>query len=39
MRVDGKSFPVADDAPVGYEIRPGRKPRELPEGQRPTCSG
>ena len=39
MRIDGKSFPVADDAPVGYEIRPGRKPRELPEGQRPTCSG
>ena len=39
MRVDGKSFPVSDDAPVGYEIRPGRKPRQLPEGQRPTCTG
>jgi cytoskeleton protein RodZ len=39
MRVDAKSFPVADDAPIGYEIRPGRKPRALPEGQRPTCAG
>jgi cytoskeletal protein RodZ len=39
MRLDGKPFPVADDAPVGYEIRPGRKPRELPEAQRPTCTG
>ena len=39
MRLDGKSFPVSDDAPVGYEIRPGRKPRELAEDQRPTCTG
>jgi len=39
MRLDGKPFPVADDAPVGYEIRPGRKPRELSEAARPTCAG
>ena len=39
MRVDGKAYPVSDAAPIGYEIRPGRKPRELPEDQRPTCAG
>jgi cytoskeleton protein RodZ len=39
MRVDGKAFDVSDDAPIGYEIRPGRKPRVLPEDQRPTCDG
>jgi cytoskeleton protein RodZ len=39
MRVDGKAYPVSDDAPIGYEIRPGRRPRELPEDLRPTCAG
>jgi hypothetical protein len=39
MRLDGKPFPVSDDAPVGYVIRPGRKPRQLPEAERPTCEG
>ncbi|HKH17118.1 MAG TPA: helix-turn-helix domain-containing protein [Solirubrobacteraceae bacterium] len=39
MRVDGKAYQVSDDAPVGYEVRAGRKPRVLPEGGRPTCAG
>jgi cytoskeleton protein RodZ len=39
MRVNGKAFAVSDDSPVGYELRPGAKPRRLPEGRRPTCSG
>jgi cytoskeleton protein RodZ len=39
MRVDGKAYPVSDAAPIGYEIRPGRKPRELPEEERPICAG
>jgi hypothetical protein len=39
MRIDGKTYPVSDDAPIGYELRPGRKPRELSEEQRPTCDG
>jgi cytoskeleton protein RodZ len=37
MRVDGKAYQVSDDAPIGYEIRAGGKPRELPEDERPTC--
>jgi cytoskeleton protein RodZ len=39
MRIDGKAYDVSDDAPIGYEIRPGRKPRALPEDERPTCDG
>jgi cytoskeleton protein RodZ len=39
MRVDGKAYPVSDDAPIGYEVRAGGKPRALPEAERPTCSG
>jgi cytoskeleton protein RodZ len=39
MRVDGKAYPVSEDAPIGYEIRPARRPRALPESERPTCSG
>jgi cytoskeleton protein RodZ len=39
MRVDGKSFAVSDNAPIGYELRAGGKPRPLPESRRPTCSG
>jgi cytoskeleton protein RodZ len=37
MRVDGKPYPVSDDAPIGYEVRAGGKPKALPEAQRPTC--
>jgi cytoskeleton protein RodZ len=39
MRVDGKAYPVSDDAPIGYEVRAGRKPKPLPEAARPTCTG
>jgi hypothetical protein len=39
MRVNGKAFEVSDDAPIGYELRPGREPRTLPEDERPTCEG
>ena len=39
MRVDGKEYPVSPAAPIGYEIRPGKRPRELPEADRPTCAG
>ncbi len=39
MRVDGKEYPVSAAAPIGYELRPGRKPRALPEDERPTCEG
>ena len=39
MRVNGKTYPVAASAnPVGYELRPGRKPRRLPDAQRPSCA-
>jgi helix-turn-helix protein len=38
MRVAGRTYPVAVSTdPVGYELRPGRKPRRLPAAQRPTC--
>jgi hypothetical protein len=23
--------------PVGYDVRPGKRPTELPESRRPTC--
>ncbi len=39
MRVDGKGYQVSADAPVGYEIRPGKRPARLPETERPQCSG
>jgi cytoskeletal protein RodZ len=39
MRVNGRPYQVSDDAPIGYELRPGRKPRVLPEAERPTCGG
>jgi cytoskeleton protein RodZ len=39
LRVDGKPYQVSDDAPIGYEVRAGRKPKALPESQRPTCAG
>src|SRR5215216_3448004 len=37
MRVDGKAYPVSDDAPIGYEVRAGGKPKALSEAERPTC--
>jgi cytoskeleton protein RodZ len=39
MRVDGKEYPVSDDAPIGYEVRAGGRPRALPEAERPLCQG
>jgi cytoskeleton protein RodZ len=39
MRVDGKPYEVSDDAPIGYEVRAGGKPKALPEAERPTCGG
>jgi cytoskeletal protein RodZ len=37
MRVDGKPYPVSENAPIGYEIRAGGKPKVLPEAERPSC--
>jgi cytoskeletal protein RodZ len=39
LRVNGKNVqvPGRSDA-VGFDLRAGRKPRELPTGQRPTCA-
>jgi hypothetical protein len=39
MVVDGKEYPVSQAAPIGYDLRPGKKPKELPESERPTCAG
>jgi len=39
MRVDGENYPVSPAAPIGYEFRPGKRPRELEESERPTCAG
>ena len=39
MRVDGRAYQVSDDAPVGYAVQAGGKPRRLPESERPTCAG
>ena len=39
MRVDGKRYQVSDDAPVGYAIRAGGKPRPLADAKRPDCGG
>jgi cytoskeleton protein RodZ len=39
MRVGKRTIDVPDrDQPVGYDLRPGRAPRELPADQRPTCA-
>ena len=39
LRVGGRTIDVPDRAtPVGYELRPGKRPRELPEARRPTCT-
>jgi cytoskeletal protein RodZ len=39
MVVNGKSFTVEPSAnPIGYEIKPGRDPKRLPDASRPDCS-
>jgi cytoskeletal protein RodZ len=39
MRVGGKTYEVPDRPdPIGFEVRPGRRPRELPASQRPRCT-
>jgi len=38
MLVNGRRFEVPDrSAPVGFDLRPGRRPRELAEARRPKC--
>ena len=40
MRVGGKTYGVRDASePVGYDLRPGRRPRALSASARPTCEG
>jgi cytoskeletal protein RodZ len=39
MRINGREVKVPSRADaVGYDLRAGRRPRELPSGQRPTCT-
>jgi cytoskeleton protein RodZ len=39
MRVNGRTYPVAESSgAIGYELRPGRRPRRLPDERRPDCS-
>jgi cytoskeleton protein RodZ len=39
MHVNGKTYAVAASPnPVGYELRPGRRPRRLSDTQRPSCA-
>jgi hypothetical protein len=39
MEVGRRRYPVASSAnPVGYELRPGRAPRRLPDTRRPSCA-
>jgi cytoskeleton protein RodZ len=39
MRVNGRTYRVAASSdPIGYELRPGRRPRRLPNAARPDCS-
>src|SRR4051794_25124687 len=39
MRVNGKTYAVEPSPdPIGYELRPGRPPRQLADDQRPDCS-
>ena len=38
MRVNGKTYEIPpSDEPIGYELRPGKEPRELSADERPTC--
>jgi cytoskeleton protein RodZ len=39
MRVNGRTYRVAESpGPIGYELRPGRKPKRLSDERRPDCS-
>jgi cytoskeleton protein RodZ len=39
MRVNGKTYAVEPSPdPIGYELRPGRRPRLLADDRRPDCS-
>jgi len=39
LRVNGRNVTVPNRSQaVGFDLRAGRKPRELPSGQRPTCA-
>ena len=39
LRAGGRTIDVPDrSTPVGYEVRPGKRPRELSAARRPTCS-
>ena len=39
MRVNGKTYRVEPSTEaIGYELRPGRRPRRLSDAQRPDCS-
>jgi cytoskeleton protein RodZ len=39
MRVNGRVYPVAESTgAIGYELRPGRKPKRLSDERRPDCS-
>jgi hypothetical protein len=39
MRVNGKTYRVEPSSEaIGYELRPGRRPRRLSDSQRPDCS-
>ena len=39
MRVNGKTFRVEPSSEaIGYELRPGKRPRRLSDARRPDCS-
>jgi cytoskeleton protein RodZ len=39
MHVNGKTYAAAPSAnPIGYELRPGRRPQRLPDAERPSCA-
>ena len=39
LKAGKRTIDVPDrSTPVGYEVRPGKRPRELSEARRPTCS-
>jgi cytoskeleton protein RodZ len=39
LRAGNRTIDVPDrSTPVGFDVRPGKRPRELPEARRPTCT-
>jgi cytoskeleton protein RodZ len=39
LKAGKRTIEVPDrSTPVGYDVRPGKRPRELPESRRPTCT-